>query len=53
MKVGPTSTAKSTQGIKIWGNMQQAFGGCIKVENFARKKIDEKSSCDKGVIPKF
>jgi hypothetical protein len=53
MKVLPTSAAKDTKSIIIRRDMKKALSGRLKINNFARKQVNEKSGSEKSFVPIF
>jgi hypothetical protein len=52
-KIWPTSAAKDTKSIIIGCNMEKALSRRLKINNFARKQVNEKSGSEKSFVPIF
>jgi hypothetical protein len=52
-EVRPAGTPKDSKGRIIRGFIEEKFGGCLIVNNFARKEVNESSCCEKRLIPKL
>ena len=52
-KVGPASTTKDTERLIIGCDLEKFFSGSVKIEDFGRKHVYKKGSCDEGIIPKL
>ena len=52
-EVGPTSIPKNPKCGVIGFFMEQSLKRGLKLDNFARKAIDQKGSSNKRLIPKF
>jgi hypothetical protein len=53
MDIWPTGIAKNAKRFIVWLRVEEAFNRCVMIDNFARKKIYEKSGSEKSFIPKL
>jgi hypothetical protein len=50
-KIWPTSTAEGSKSIIIWCDMEKPLNRSIRINDFAREKVYQKSGCEKRFIP--